>query len=264
MAVVKKKLNFLNYKPFFRKNFKPKIKSKKKFINFSVTRLRKIYKESSLDSIKLTPLIRKYLNPIVKTNDEIYWVSNHFFGSAGGLKPLKVSNYNNEKLLEDISLKLKVLNKFRGSLVKNGKFEKAHNIFLTLLFKLSNELSKPGSLVLFQAMNKIKPYVRLEVRRIGGAKYSVPRPLTELGRFSVAIKWLLKKALASKGMPVVEALKIEVLKIHRGDSDLIKMCSDVHSTAINNRMFVLRGKRTKFNVMRSISQRKRFNNFRVK
>lgn len=247
MVLSKKRLRLLQA------NFMFNLK-KKKFNKFSVRYLKEFYKNYKLNSVKLTPLILKYLRPVVKSDNDSRWVSNHFYGPIGNLFSFK-EELDREKLDKEIELKLVVLNKFRGSLIKNGKIEKAHTIFLNVLVQLSKDLNKSGSLVLVQALSKIKPYVRLEVRRIGGAKYSVPRPLSEHSRYSIAIKWLIKKALSLKGVPLSQALKMEVLKIHRGDSDLIKVCSDLHNTAINNRMFVMKGKKNKFKVIRhSISK----------
>lgn len=255
MVVSKQKLGLLKNK------FKSKTLKNKKFNRFSVSYLRQFYKTYKVNSVKLTPLILKYLRPVVKSDNDSYWISNHFYGSIGSLFSFK-KELEDAKSLKEIDLKLLVLNKFRGSLIKNGKIEKAHTIFLSLLLVLSKDSNKSGSLVLFQALDRIKPYVRLEVRRIGGAKYSVPRPLSEHGRYSIAIKWLIKKASSLKGMSIVQALRTEVLRIHRGDSDLIKSCSDLHNTAINNRMFIMKGKRSKFKFMhRSLARDTRLKDF---
>jgi len=151
----------------------------------------------------------------------------------------KIINNNiiDNNVLLNASQYRSIFSRFRGMIMKNGKLTLANRIFTLFLYRLSKEFNQPGDKVLFEALSRIRPFVSLESRRVGGARYNLPRYVTTLGSYSIASRWLINRSRKSNGN-FLDNLILELKRIKQGSSELIKLASDTHKIAINNRMFM--------------------------
>lgn len=94
--------------------------------------------------------------------------------------------------------------------------------------------------VLMLALNTIKPKTEVRSRRIGGAAYQVPMPVSPRRQFSLSIRWLVEYANVrsnSEFHSFGEKLAAEILDASQGIGASIKKRDDVHRMAEANKAF---------------------------
>ncbi len=94
--------------------------------------------------------------------------------------------------------------------------------------------------VLLLALNTIKPKTEVRSRRIGGAAYQVPMPVSPRRQFSLSIRWLVEyanKRSNSEFHTFAEKLAAEVIDATNNLGASIKKRDDVHKMAEANKAF---------------------------
>ena len=94
--------------------------------------------------------------------------------------------------------------------------------------------------VLMTALNNIKPKTEVRSRRIGGAAYQVPMPVSPRRQFSISIRWLIEfsnKRSNSEYHTFGEKLAAEIMDAYNNQGATIKKRDDVHRMADANKAF---------------------------
>ncbi len=94
--------------------------------------------------------------------------------------------------------------------------------------------------VLMTALNNIKPKTEVRSRRIGGAAYQVPMPVSPRRQFSMSIRWLVEfsnKRSNSEYHTYGEKLAAEIMDAYNNQGATIKKRDDVHRMADANKAF---------------------------
>lgn len=94
--------------------------------------------------------------------------------------------------------------------------------------------------VLNTALSNIKPKTEVRSRRIGGAAYQVPMPVSPRRQFSLSIRWLVEfsnKRSNSEYHTYAEKLAAEILDAYNNQGAAIKKRDDVHRMADANKAF---------------------------
>lgn len=94
--------------------------------------------------------------------------------------------------------------------------------------------------MLLLALNTIKPKTEVRSRRIGGAAYQVPMPVSPRRQFSLSIRWLVEAAnnrSNSEYHSFAEKLAAEIIDAGQGLGSAIKKRDDVHRMADANKAF---------------------------
>ena len=94
--------------------------------------------------------------------------------------------------------------------------------------------------VLMTALGNIKPKTEVRSRRIGGAAYQVPMPVSPRRQFSISIRWLIEfsnKRSNSEYHTFGEKLAAEIMDAYNNQGATIKKRDDVHRQADANKAF---------------------------
>lgn len=94
--------------------------------------------------------------------------------------------------------------------------------------------------VLLTALGNIKPKTEVRSRRIGGAAYQVPMPVSPRRQFSMSIRWLVEfanKRSNSEYHTYGEKLAAEIMDAYNNQGAAIKKRDDVHRMADANKAF---------------------------
>lgn len=94
--------------------------------------------------------------------------------------------------------------------------------------------------VLLAALANIKPKTEVRSRRIGGAAYQVPMPVSPRRQFSLSIRWLVEFANTksnSEFHTFAEKLAAEIMDAYNNVGAAIKKRDDVHRMADANKAF---------------------------
>jgi small subunit ribosomal protein S7 len=130
-----------------------------------------------------------------------------------------------------------LLGKFINYVMLNGKKTVAQNIVYGAL-EILKEKKDDDALKLFEkAIEAVSPQLEVRSRRVGGANYQVPMPVSGTRQSTLAFRWIIAAAKARKGKTMREKLALELLDILEGVGGAIKKKEDVHRMADANKAF---------------------------
>jgi len=121
--------------------------------------------------------------------------------------------------------------------MERGKKTAAEKIMYEA-FDIIHEKTKKGGLNIFeQALKNVAPLVELKSRRVGGANYQVPIPVSGERRTTLAIRWIKAATKAKKGKKMAEKLAEEFIDASNKTGASMKKREDVHRMADANKAF---------------------------
>lgn len=131
-----------------------------------------------------------------------------------------------------------LVSRFVNVLMLGGKKSLAQRVVYGAFEKLSekNPTSSPLD-VLQRAVDNAKPRLEVKARRVGGATYQVPMEVTPDRQMSLALRWIVNFADARKGLPMHEALAVEIMEAYQGQGNAIRKRDEVHKMAQANKAF---------------------------
>ena len=130
-----------------------------------------------------------------------------------------------------------LVGRFIGQLMQNGKRTTAERIIYEA-FDIIHEKTNKGGLNIFeQAIKNISPLMELKGRRIGGANYQVPVPVSGDRRITLAMRWILAAAKSKKGQKMAGRLAEELLDATNKTGTAMKKREDTHRMAEANKAF---------------------------
>ena len=130
-----------------------------------------------------------------------------------------------------------LVGRFVNNLILEGKRTIAEQIVYDA-FDIIHEKTKKGGLNVFeQALKNVSPLVELKSRRVGGANYQVPIPVSGDRRVVLAIRWIKGAAKGKKGKKMAEKLAEELIDASNKTGAAMKKREDVHRMAEANKAF---------------------------
>lgn len=139
----------------------------------------------------------------------------------------------NRTITPDLKYKSALVTKFINQVMRSGKKNTAKKIVYEAFKKM------PGNpLATFEtAIKNVSPQLEVRSRRIGGANYQVPMPVTTDRQFTLATRWLILAAKNKKGKPMAEKLAEEFILSSKNEGAAIKKRNDTHRMAEANKAF---------------------------
>lgn len=127
--------------------------------------------------------------------------------------------------------------KFVNFVMSDGKKSTAQKIVYGALEALSKKRKSDPLKTFETAMDAIRPQVEVRSRRVGGANYQVPMPVSGNRQNALAFRWLTTAAKARKGKNMEERLAEELNDALEGTGGALKKREDVHRMADANKAF---------------------------
>lgn len=139
----------------------------------------------------------------------------------------------------------KVLAKFVNCIMLGGKKAVAQRVIYNALDEIQKRLDREKSdnlpdeaiKVFHQAIDNVKPNVEVRSKRVGGANYQVPMPVTARRRQSLAFRWIIGAARDEKGKPMHLRLAKELFEAAHGDGKAMSTRDNTHRMAEANKAF---------------------------
>lgn len=88
-----------------------------------------------------------------------------------------------------------------------------------------------------QAVDNVRPALELRARRVGGANYQVPIPVTPIRQETLAIRWIVDNARSKSGKSFEELLMDELISAFKNEGEAVKKKNDVERMAEANKAF---------------------------
>jgi small subunit ribosomal protein S7 len=129
-----------------------------------------------------------------------------------------------------------IIAKFVNYLMRRGKKTVARNVLYHALDTLKEKGQDP-LMVFDQALKNVGPVMEVRPRRVGGANYQIPFPVSPDRRNMLAMRWIITAAKSRKGKPMAAKLVDEFEEAARGEGAAVKKRMDVQKMAEANRAF---------------------------
>lgn len=120
----------------------------------------------------------------------------------------------------------------------DGKKDVSRRMVYDMLDKLGEKTKKKPLEALDAALDNIKPKVEVRSRRVGGANYQVPVPVSEKRQLDLALRWMVNSARESRGNKTfADALLEETVAAIDKQGNAYKKREDTHKMADANKAF---------------------------
>lgn len=142
------------------------------------------------------------------------------------------------QLKPDTRYNSKLLSKFVNCLMYDGKKSVATRVVYDALNTIKEQLPDEDPLDVFVgAIENVKPAIEVKSRRVGGATYQVPTPVSAKRQQALSIRWILEAVRGRKGRPVKRSLADELLSAYRREGTAMNKRENVHRMADANKAF---------------------------
>ncbi len=143
-----------------------------------------------------------------------------------------------EQLKPDTRYNSLLLSKFVNCLMHDGKKSIVTNVVYDALDLIRKQMPEEEPLDVFlAAIDNVKPAIEVRSKRVGGATYQVPTPVSPRRQQTLAIRWLLEAVRSKKGRPVHRSLADELLAAYRREGVAMTKRENVHRMADANKAF---------------------------
>ena len=141
-------------------------------------------------------------------------------------------------LKPDVKFNNRLATKFINSIMHDGKKSVAEKIFYGALENLASRVPGTEPLEVFEkAIENVKPEIEVRAKRVGGATYQVPVPVSPKRQLSLAMRWILEAVRKRSGKPVYLQLADELVAAYNREGAAITVRENVHKMAEANKAF---------------------------
>jgi len=131
-----------------------------------------------------------------------------------------------------------LLSKFINMMMQSGKKTVAQRIVYSALEKVAAAKNETNVLKIFNdVMEMVKPQVEVRSKRVGGANYQVPMPVSTERQNALAFRWIINAASAKKGKGMADKLAEEITDALNNTGGAIKKKDETHRMAEANKAF---------------------------
>ncbi len=142
------------------------------------------------------------------------------------------------QLTGDPKFNSKLVSKFVNCLMHDGKKSVALRIFYDAMEEVAKRVTEDEPLEVFnQAIENVKPQLEVKSKRVGGATYQVPTPVSAKRQQTLSIRWVLEAVRGRKGRPTALSLADEIVAAYKKEGISITKRENVHRMADANKAF---------------------------
>lgn len=138
-----------------------------------------------------------------------------------------------------------VLAKFINCVMSDGKKSVAQRVVYDCLDNIQERLKKESDPdapehaidVFRMAISKVRPYVEVRSKRVGGANYQVPIQVNDRRQQALAFRWIITASRGERGRPMAKRLADEIYNAARGEGKAMQTREQTHRMAEANKAF---------------------------
>ena len=125
-----------------------------------------------------------------------------------------------------------------SKIMQHGKRKLAERMFYEAVEQGAKEVNAESPLdFLNQAIDNVRPGLELKARRVGGANYNIPMPVTAARQETLAVRWVVDIARGKKGKAFAQFLKQELVAAFNNEGEAVKKMEDTQRMAEANKAF---------------------------
>ena len=88
-----------------------------------------------------------------------------------------------------------------------------------------------------KAIDNVRPALEIKARRVGGANYQVPMPVSPKRQETLAVRWIVEASRKKSGKSFDEILKDQLVDSYKGEGDAVRKKEEVEKMAEANKAF---------------------------
>ncbi|MBQ9029198.1 30S ribosomal protein S7 [Candidatus Saccharibacteria bacterium] len=152
--------------------------------------------------------------------------------------PRKVTKSLERKVSPDRKYQSVLVQRLINKSMLDGKKQAAEKAVYAALEGAAKTLKSEDPVEVFEkALSNISPDFEVKSRRVGGANYQIPFPISGHRQQHFAFSWLVQAARDRKGMPYSKRLELEIVDAYNEAGAAFKKKEDCHRMAEANRAF---------------------------
>lgn len=152
--------------------------------------------------------------------------------------PRKKTKSLQRKLMPDRKYDSVLVQRLINKVMLNGKKHLAERSVYDAMAMAAKKLKSEDPLVVLdRAIKNVYPNVEVKSRRVGGANFQIPFPVSGNRQQHLAFMWFVQAARSRKGMPVAQRLSAEIIDAYNQAGGAFKKKEDTHKMAEANRAF---------------------------
>jgi small subunit ribosomal protein S7 len=152
--------------------------------------------------------------------------------------PRKVTRKLQRELKADRRYNSVLIQRLINKSMLDGKKLTAERAVYTALEQATKKLEQDDPVMVFErALKNISPNFEVKSRRVGGANYQIPFPVSGHRQHHYAFSWLVQAARSRSGMPYAQRLSLEIVDAYNETGTAFKKKEDTHRMAEANRAF---------------------------
>jgi small subunit ribosomal protein S7 len=142
------------------------------------------------------------------------------------------------KTLGDVKYNDVLVSRLINKVMQDGKKSLAEDLVYSAIETGSEKAGEKDALEFFnKAIDNVRPALEIKARRVGGANYQVPMPVSPRRQETLAIRWIVDIARKKTGKAFDEILMKELLDAYQNEGDAVKKKDDTERMAEANKAF---------------------------
>jgi small subunit ribosomal protein S7 len=131
-----------------------------------------------------------------------------------------------------------VVHRLINKVMQDGKKSLAEDIVYKALESGAESVKeKDVNMFMNKIIDNVRPSLEIKARRVGGANYQVPMPVTPRRQEALSVRWIVDSARGKSGKSFEEILKAELVSAYNGEGDAVKKKLDTERMAEANKAF---------------------------
>lgn len=130
-----------------------------------------------------------------------------------------------------------IIGRLINKVMQGGKKSLAEKLVYTAIESGAEKSKTPVIEFVHTAVDNVRPALEIKSRRVGGANYQVPVPVSPRRQETLAVRWLVDYSRARAGKSFDKSLETEMINAFNGEGDAVKKKADVERMAEANKAF---------------------------
>jgi small subunit ribosomal protein S7 len=140
-------------------------------------------------------------------------------------------------IVKDKKYNDEVIGRLINKVMLDGKKSLAQELVYTAIESGAQKVNIPVIEFVHIAVDNVRPALEVKSRRVGGANYQVPVPVTPRRQETLAVRWLVEVSRSKSGKSFDKILEEEMINAFKGEGDAVKKKNDVERMAEANKAF---------------------------
>ena len=131
-----------------------------------------------------------------------------------------------------------IIGRLINKVMQGGRKALAEKMVYAAIEKGAEEVKEKDVVTFVETIvDNIRPALEIKARRVGGANYQIPVPVSPRRQEALAIRWIVDSTRKKSGKSFDELLKLELVNAYNKEGDAVRKKIDTEKMAEANKAF---------------------------